>query len=158
MPPVRVKRTRKGDFLLRLTMNERDHLRALTRQLRELLTEGGDPALDPAFARLYPAAYPDDPVRANEFDGLVRPELTRERLEAIAIVERTLDAKRLSEEELVGWLGAVNDIRLVLGTRLDVTEQSLPSDYAGDERRQLMFALFWLLGAFEEEIVTALGG
>ncbi len=156
MPPPRVKRTRKGDYLLRLTMNERDQLRSLTSQLRDLLTESGGQALDPALVRLYPPAYLEDPEGSRDFDALVRSDLTRERLDAIGTVERTINADRLTEEEVVRWLGTVNDIRLVLGTLLDVTEESRPSDFAADERRQLMFALFWFLGGLEEEAVQAL--
>src|SRR5205823_1081916 len=50
----RVVRTRKGDFELRLPAGERDILRSLPGQLRELLTTD-----DPALERLFPPAYKD---------------------------------------------------------------------------------------------------
>ena len=149
--PRRVERTRRGRYRLRLPRQEREILRSLPDQLRELL--GTD---DPALRRLYPPAYDDDPVRQKEYEGLISPELTRERLDALALVERTVDASQLSEEEITAWLGALNDLRLVLGTRLDVTEELSEEGLPDDDPRSPAFALFAYLGWLEEQIVDAL--
>ena len=37
-------------------------------------------------------------------------------------MERTVDAKVLTAAELTAWMQVLNQARLVLGTRLDVTE------------------------------------
>src|SRR5207247_4792044 len=79
MPPARVKRVRGGRFALRMTASERDVLRSLPAQLRELLTER-DVAANPDLRRLFPTAYPDDPEKAAEYDGMVRDDLMAERL------------------------------------------------------------------------------
>lgn len=126
-------------------------LRSLPDQLRELL--GTD---DPALRRLFPPAYTDDPARQKEYEGLVSPELTRERLDALAIVERTVDASQLSQEEITAWLGALNDLRLILGTRLEVTEELYEEGLPEDDPRSPAFALFAYLGWLEEQIVEAL--
>jgi hypothetical protein len=151
----RVKRSRRGTFEIRIPESERAVLRTLPEQLRALLADG-DPLEDPALRRLYPAAYLDDPAAAAEFDGIVRDDLTAQRIEAIDTMTRTLDASRLSEEELAAWLGAINDLRLVLGVRLHVTEESRPQDFAGDEEREGSYALYSYLSYLEEEIVEAL--
>ena len=40
------------------------------------------------------------------------------------MVERTIDATdELTEDELLAWLRSLNDVRLVLGTILDVSEE-----------------------------------
>ncbi|HZD78655.1 MAG TPA: DUF2017 family protein [Actinomycetota bacterium] len=153
MPPARVKRTRKGEYLLRLTANERDVIRTLPETLREALA--GDPQ-DPALRRLFPAAYPDDPARSQEFDELVRDDLLSERLSAVETMERTLDAQRVGEDELLAWLSAINDLRLVLGTRIGVTEEMTFSDLAPDDPRVPSFALYSFLGVLEEDVVGAL--
>jgi len=151
----RVKRSRRGGFDLRIPERERDILRTLPAQLRSLI-EQGDPIEDPALRRLYPAAYLDDPQAATEFDTLVRDDLTAQRIAAIDAMNATIDAERVSEDELVAWVGAINDLRLVLGVRLAVTEESQPADFAGDPERESSYALFAYLGLLLEEIVEAL--
>lgn len=157
MAIARIKRTRRGSFALRLPPAERDVLRTLPGQLRDLLTEG-EPATDPDLRRLFPPAYPDDPERAAEFDGMVRDDLVAGRLRAIDVMERTVDAPRLTEDELADWLTAINDLRLVLGTRLDVTEDLTELDLAPDDPRTPSLAVYAYLSYLEEEVVTALAG
>ena len=154
MPFARVKRTRKGRFELRIPAPERDVLRTLPVLLRTLLSEGD--ADDVAMRRLFPSAYLDDPDASAEFDGVVRDDLLQGRLAAIATMERTLDARDLSEEELVAWLAAVNDLRLVLGVRLSVTEESVAADFSGDEETERSHALYVYLSYLEEDVVEAL--
>ncbi len=149
----RVVRARDGRFLLELPREERDVLRTLPAQLRELLAEEGDPAL----RRLFPPAYADDPEREADFREMVRDDLVEAKLAAIATMEATIDAERLTEEELLAWLGALNDLRLVLGTRLDVSEETGFGDFEGDAREGVA-ALYWYLGALEEDVVEALAG
>lgn len=146
-----MERTRRGQYRLRLPPQEREILRSLPGQLRDLL--GSD---DPALRRLFPPAYRDDPARQAEYEGLVSPELTRERLDAVAVLERTIDASKLTEEEVTAWLRALNDLRLVLGTRLDVTEETYEEGLPEDDPRSPAFALFAYLGWLEEQIVEAL--
>lgn len=149
--PRRVERTRRGRYRLRIPRQERELLRSLPDQLRELL--GTD---DPALRRLFPPAYTDDPGRQKEYEGLVSPELTRERLDALAIVDRTIDASQLTEEEITAWLGALNDLRLVLGTRLEVTEELYTEGLPEDDPRSPAFTVFAYLGWLEEQIVEAM--
>ncbi|HYZ10485.1 MAG TPA: DUF2017 family protein [Actinomycetota bacterium] len=146
-----MQRTRRNRYRLRLSTEERELLRTLPRQLRDLL--GTD---DPALRRLFPPAYRDDPQRQAEYEGLVSPELSRERLDALAAMERTIDATELTEEEVTAWLTAVNDLRLVLGTRLDVTEELSEEGLPEDDPRAPAFVVFVYLGWLEEDIVQAL--
>jgi hypothetical protein len=146
-----VKRTRRGDFELRLTPDERTILRGLPDQLRNLI-ENEDPTSDPAMARLYPPAYEDDPIRNLEFERMAGDELTSQRLSSISAVEGSIDADLLTEEQLLSWLGVLNDLRLVLGTRLEITEETTEDDFAAGDPRASTFALYgyltWLVDAF----------
>ena len=117
-----IRRTRDGSFDIRLPEPERAVLRGVLPQLRAALA--GDPSSDPGFRRLFPVAYADDPEREAEYREMVRDELIEKRLANVDTVLATLDASRLSEEELLAWMSAVNDLRLVLGTRLDVSEET----------------------------------
>jgi hypothetical protein len=152
----RIVRSSAGGFDLRIPRSERNVLRGLPDQLRLLLDEGD--AEDPALQRLHPSAYPDDPVAAAEFDGFVRDDLTEQRMKAIETMSRTIDSEHLDEEEVVAWLAAINDLRLVLGIRLAVTEESEPEDFEGDEGTHGSYALYAYLSMFEEDIVEALSG
>jgi hypothetical protein len=71
-------------------------------------------------------------------------------------MERTLRADRLTEDELVAWLAAMNDLRLVLGVRLAVTEESTPSDFDGDPEAERAYGLYAYLSYLEEDVVRAL--
>ena len=155
MPPARVKRVRGGRFALRITGAERDVLRSLPAQLRQLMT-GQDAGANPDLRRLFPTAYPDDPEKAAEYDAMVRDDLVAERLAAIDVMERTIDSDRLSEEELLAWLSSINDLRLVLGTRLDVAEDLSELDVTADDPRAESLALYAYLSLLEEDAVAAL--
>jgi hypothetical protein len=147
----RIQRTGPGTFRLRLPKEERAVLRALPGQLRELLATE-----DPSLARLFPPAYPDDDEAAAEYDRMLRQELLDGRLEALRVVERTVDADRLDEPELSAWVGALNDLRLVLGTRLDVTEEMSASRFDPRDPQAPELALYGYLSWLQEEAVTAL--
>lgn len=148
----RVRRSRRGDFELRLPDDERAMLSTVLPQLRQMLD--GDLA-DPALRRLFPTAYADDPERDREYQQLVRDDLADRRRAAVDTVLATLDRDRLDEAELSAWMGAVNDLRLVLGTRLDVSEESDPVPDADDPQAPLL-VLYGYLGYLLESIVDAL--
>jgi hypothetical protein len=150
-----VKRTRRGDFELRLSPDERTILRGLPDQLRNLI-ENEDPTSDPAMARLYPPAYEDDPIRNLEFERMAGDDLTSQRLSSINAMEGSIDADLLSEEQLLSWLGVLNDLRLVLGTRLEITEETTEEDFAAGDPRASTFALYAYLTWLVDAIVRAL--
>jgi Domain of unknown function (DUF2017) len=146
-----------GTFDVDIPGDQRRLLRGLPDELRRLLDEGNTDT-DAALRRLFPSADPDDAEHAAEFDRLVREDLLSERAAAIEAMERTLDADRLGEDELVAWLGVLNDLRLVLGTRLDVTEETTPEDFGSRDPRAQAYALYSYLTYLEQVIVEALSG
>jgi hypothetical protein len=148
----RIRRTRQGDFELRLPDDERALLRNVAPQLRQLLD--GDLA-DPSMRRLFPTAYADDAERDREYHQLVRDELAERRRAAVDTLLATVDETRIDEEQLLAWMGAVNDLRLVLGTRLDVSEETDPTPHPNDPDAPLL-ALYGYLGFLLESIVSAL--
>ena len=147
---------RDGDgFALRLSTGERDLLRGLCGQLRELLRDA-DPSGDPAIARLFPAAYPDDPLRNLDFERDAGSGLVADRLAAVDVVETTVDAERLSDEEVMAWLGSVNALRLVLGTRLAITEETTEADYPEGNPDRDAYGMYLYLTWLEAGIVEGL--
>jgi hypothetical protein len=138
-----IRRTRDGHYRLELAPAERDALRTLHGELRELLSKDDDPTL----IRLFPPAYADDPERDAEYRRLMREELLNRRLESLTIVENTLDAERVTEEQLMAWLKVINDLRLVIGTTLDVTEDVdlTPDSVPADDPRLPLIVRYWFL-------------
>jgi hypothetical protein len=138
-----------------------------------------EPPADPVLARLFPDAYggpdnvPDDDARAAsaEFRRYTENDLrSRKRDDALALV-RALDALTpggdggavlsLKPDECRQWLGALNDLRLAIGTRLEVTDEDdggellrLPDS---DPRKPMVMAYLWL-GGLQETLVEALMG
>jgi hypothetical protein len=100
---------------------ERELLRRLLPQLRTVLTDEAAP--DDRARRLFPPAYTDDEAADAEYQRLMREDLVASHLAALETVETSLDATELSEEQLRAWMSAVNSVRLVLGTLLDVSEE-----------------------------------
>jgi hypothetical protein len=147
---------KKGDrFQVRLGKRERELLVELCRQSRALL-ETEDPSSDPAVARLFPAAYQDDPLRNLEYETSLGGAPRTGKLEALDTVERTANARALSEEEFLSWMGVVNDLRLVLGTRIEVTEESTEGDFPAGGPRDA-FQVYQFLGWLLQEMLLALG-
>jgi len=136
---------------MRIPEPERIVLRKLAGELEELL-----PGDDPSLERVFPPAYPDDPEANEEYTRLMRDDLVEQRVEAVRTFQRTLDARRISEEQLVAWMSSINDVRLVLGTKLEVTEETYFRDIDQDAPHAYHHAIYHYLGWLEEQIVEVL--
>ncbi|WP_393058380.1 DUF2017 domain-containing protein [Streptomyces sp. LN549] len=150
-----------------------------------------EPPTDPALARLFPEAYGDDDTELRaasaEFRRFTENDLrTRKRDDALVVV-RTLDALTpqpggasrsdsgegggrraggaavltLTADECRSWLGSLNDLRLTIGTRLEVSDEDGGEDGSlyrlpdSDPRKPMVMAYLWL-GALQETLVETL--
>jgi hypothetical protein len=147
----RIQRDRKGGYRLRLPAEERELLRSLQAQFRAVLQTD-----DPSLRRVFPPAYVDDDKANDEYRRLMREELLEGKLEALRVVEETAGADRLSGEQLEAWLGALESIRLFLGTQLDVREEIYSSPIDPDDPEAPTLALYGYLSWLQEEAVEAL--
>src|SRR5207244_1015595 len=147
----RIRRNRRGRFQVRLPAEERALLLRLSGELRELLATE-----DPSLARLYPPGSTDDPESDRQYHEMVRGDLTAQRLAALQVLERTVNATQLDEEQVALWLGVLNDLRLVLGTRLDVTEEMNERGLPPDDERAPLFEVYRYLTWLEWQTVEAL--
>jgi hypothetical protein len=85
------------------------------------------PPEDPALARLFPDAYPDDEKAAAEFRRYTESELRDGKRDRARCALDSLPAARggrfeLDERQALCWLGTLNDLRLVLGARFGITQ------------------------------------
>ena len=147
-PSTPFRRHADGTFTLGLSEAERDLLEGLTRQLRDLLRSDST-----ALTRLFPPAYGDDRERNEGYAALAGAELLEGREASLSLVTETLRAERIDEEQLEAWMRSLNDLRLVLGTVLDVTEDTEPDP---EDERAPMFAVYEYLGALLHQVVRAL--
>jgi len=148
-------RDRKGRINVRVDPSELLVLDDLVQQLYALVkpesSENDDPLAamvgiestatehdDPAMQRLFPQAYPDDAAASDDFRRFTERSLREEKVERAHIVQ--VGISRLTAEggqgqipadEVPAWLGTLNNLRLVLASRVGV------SDDEGLWRRQI---------------------
>ena len=144
------RRSREGGVHVELPPQERALLREVGRDLHELLSDADDPGVK----RLFPAAHEDRELD-REFRELTSGQLRANRESALALLQETAHREELSAEEADGWLRALNDARLVLGTRLELTEDF---DWAGFDPQHSdaeELALYAYLSWLQEQLVEA---
>ena len=149
---ARIFRTADGLVRLRLAPDERALLRSLPQELRELLDDARD---EPDLRRLFPPAY-DDAEEEAEYRRLVGDGLLEGKRRALETVARTAEHETLTPAEADAWLTALNDLRLVLGTRLDVSEEALLDDVSPHDPRAPQLGLYAYLSWLQEQLVEAL--
>jgi hypothetical protein len=150
--PRRRIQARQGRYLVRLDERERELIRELLGELRGLLALSPD---DPRVRRLYPAAYAEDAEFEDEYRRLTREELQNGRLASVSEVARSIDDSVLSPDQLTAWMQAINTLRLILGTMLDITEDDQELAFDPDDPNARTIALYGYLGGLLDEIVTA---
>lgn len=142
----------RGTFDLETFEWQRDMLGSLCASLRDLLLTGSSPML----RRLYPTAYPSDAEANDAYNELVHDQLLEQRLAALDTVESTMTRDELTVDELAQWMNAINAIRLVLGTRLDLSEDDDPGEIADDDPDRPLWVSYELLTQMLALIVDAL--
>ncbi|MFD3945809.1 DUF2017 domain-containing protein [Streptomyces sp. NPDC058579] len=143
--------------------------------LAALFAEGPSEApSDPALKRLFPDAYADESEElrsaAADFRRFTENDLRARKRQDTLMVIRTLDALtptdedggavlKLTADESRAWLGALNDLRLTIGTRLEVTDEDESGELYrlpdSDPRKPMVMAYLWL-GALQESLVETL--
>ena len=170
----------ENSYLLDLSESERDVLINLTGQLIEILAERVDtaqtdplatmvgitghdsPPDDEVLLRLLPNAYAD-PVDASEFRRYTESDLrTKKAQHAILVRSQLMEMVTgnvlLDSQAAQAWLGAINDVRLALGVRLKVDENSHErlELLTSEDPTQAVFAVYSWLGWLQESLVLAL--
>lgn len=146
---ARIRRRKDGAYDFHISEQERELIGTLLPQMHELLAMD-----DPALKRVFPPAYASNEALDEEYRRLMRDDLLSGRFADLDVVEDTLDAERLSADHTEAWMRALNGLRLVLGTRLDVTEDM---DRPGpDEADAPAFAVYEILSMIVSELVDAL--
>ncbi|PRY51220.1 uncharacterized protein DUF2017 [Geodermatophilus tzadiensis] len=156
---MRPFRRKRDDVVARLEPAEAGVLGLLLDQLEQLLTADADDVDgDPVMARLLPAGHRTDPEIAADYRELTESALRAGKTDDLAAVRASLPAGggevRLDPDQAGAWLRTTNDLRLALGERIGVTEETEPpEDPTGEEGQQL--AVYYWLTALQGSLVDA---
>ena len=128
-------------------------------QLQNLGEQAAPPA-DPALLRLFPDAYRDDEDAAADFRRYTESGLRRLKADRLVVTRAVLAelttpdvaedraaVADITRDKIPALLGALNDMRLVLGSRLDITddEQDVTEFWDPDDPRHQQFEIYqWL--------------
>jgi hypothetical protein len=164
MKPFRA--ARGGDVVARLDPAEAGIVGLLLDQLEQLLdADADDVGGDPVMARLLPEGHRGDPDLAADYRDLTEASLRSGKADDLAMVRATLPPEggevRLDAEQAGAWLRSTNDLRLAMGTRLEITEDTEPPEEVTGEEDQQLAVYYWLTalqGSLVDALVAGRGG
>ncbi len=143
-------RNEGGGVIVDLPSGEREMLSQILSDLRDLLIKGGDDTL----RRLKPPAHLDSSEDEAAYRELVDDDLLRGRLEAIELVESTLEGAELDASGTEAWMQSLNSLRLVLGEQLTLAGVDLVNHKMPDTASAALYEwIGWLL----EQLIDAAG-
>ncbi len=170
--------TKSGDIKIRLEDSERGLLLSLARQVAEFvaptaadpnedplaamvgIAETAEVPDDPALARLFPDAFTDDPEASAEFRRFTERGLREAKFANASLVIAALElgAPTIPRDDVGAWLGFLNDTRLTLGTRLEISEDNHDELAAlpGDDPRLGLFHIYDWLTYLQDTLVRVL--
>lgn len=134
----------------------------LEKMFSEPTAEPPQAPADPVLARLLPDAYQDDPEAAGEFRRYTESSLREAKKYFAETLLETLPPNggrvKLTADQARDWLRALNDVRLMFGVRLEVTED-FEEQFASldpQDPRVAAFEVYGWLGAMQESLVRAI--
>ncbi len=136
----------------------------LEKMFNEAAAEPPEVPADPVLARLLPDAYTGDPEAAGEFRKYTEPSLREAKKYFAQMLLETLPSKggrvKLTADQARDWLRALNDVRLMFGVRLEVTEDFEDQLTSLDPKdpRVAAFQVYGWLGEVQESLVRAIAG
>jgi hypothetical protein len=142
-----------GRFDLVLPRAHRAPLAALLGELDQLIE--ADPS-DPDLRRLSPPAYLEDPERDAGYQLLAGDELRTARRATIEAVRSSMERSVLDEDQVWAWLRALNSLRVVVGTRLDITDEEDDPEVGPDDPTAPLWAIYHYTGVLQYAIIRAL--
>jgi hypothetical protein len=155
MPEVRPGA--EGAIEVHLDGQEADLMRSLIDEIASLF-DNGAPRSDPVVERLFPDAY-ESRKDARAYRDLVGDDLRAGKKEALSTVENKLgpagDATlSLAANEIDAWLTVLTDLRLAIGTRLNVTEETMDEEPGPEDPDGAAKTVLHWLGWIQEMTLT----
>jgi len=147
-----------ADLVARLDPAEVSILGLLLDQLEQLL-DADEVTDDPVLQRLFPDGHRGNAEIAADYRDMTEESLRSGKADDLATVRATLPLGggevRLDRDQAGAWLRTTNDVRLALGVRLDITEETEPPDDPAEDEGQQLAVYYWLT-AVQGSLVDAL--
>jgi len=114
---------------------------------------------DPAVARLLPDAY-DDPDDARDFRRFTENDLRQSKMQhAMTVLEEIeRSGEKVSVTSTDSWLGLLNDARIAIGTRIQISEDNHGelAELPDDDPRSGLFHFYDWLTFLQESLVRCM--
>jgi Domain of unknown function (DUF2017) len=148
----------EGSVTIRFSEDEAELLRRLLEEMETLLASRSD--RDPVVGRLFPPAYEkrkeEESYRSLVGDELISAKKANLRTAGDMLGPEGAAEAALSEEQAEAWLALLTDLRLALGTRLDVTEEKMSEDIDPDDPEAAALSVLHWLGWVQGTILEAI--
>ena len=147
-----------GEVVRMLDVRTGEHPRDELTELTGMVTGPSTKPDDPVLARLLPDFTTEDPRLSGALRSLHEPELIAAKSGAATGVLETLPADggrvELNAPQADAWLSALNDVRLALGTALDVSED-MPDELPADDPRAGHLGVYHWLTYVQDGLVRS---
>lgn len=154
---------RRGGYSVALSDIEAAAIRRVADEMLQALRD--DHLDDPVMRRLFPPAYPDDVKLQDEFLRMTHDDsVVRKRDAARAVVDsidrgshkKGVFTAEIDDDQMRGWLGVINDARLVLGATLEVTEEMDQTPLPPEDPRAPAQNMYLYLSSLEWHLIETL--
>lgn len=112
---------------------------------------------DPISSRLFPDAYPDDPDASMEFRRFTERSLRETSVTRAKRVLADLEGRTeltLSPDQWQQWVGFLNSLRLALGTRLEIDQESWNEERSESDPLYQLYELYNWLTWMQETLIS----
>ena len=141
-----------GSYKIEIANWQKELFRNLVGEVNGIISDGKNPLGN----LLFPTAYQNDIDANNEFDFLTKSDLEESHLLALRILEEVPEVGEVSEETLLKMMQAINILRLVLGSRLEITDEDIPIEITEDDPDRSLWLIYHLLGENLSRIVDSM--
>ena len=151
-----------GGARLSFTEIERSTLASLLDDLAAALAPDGLQPGDPVHDRLYPDGYSGaiEPSAQEQFRDLIQPGLRSQRLEHLELCRNELGAAvathgrvEVDADGCDRWLRVLNDLRLSIGTRLEISDDDDHRDIRADGPAGAAYLIYGWLTEVQDTVV-----
>lgn len=156
-------------YVARFSEDEARVLRQVAGEVIALLTDGFDRD-DPVVERLFPDIYPDDAEMTGDLRKYTEGDLKTGKIDQAGAILAALPSAgggdvELDAESAEAWLRGLNDVRLAIGTRLDIRDDTVLEDELDEavlkdptSARVGQLSLYAYLGLLLESLLYAMTG